>query len=219
MAEEGLFARARGATRTRQLEIFGAFLMALATIGAAWASYESSRWGAVQTANFNGSNAARVESARASAAGGQQVQIDVAMFFQAADAFAAGDEELFQFYVDRARDEFKPALEAWIASEPLTNPDAALTPFRLPEYQIAKSAEADALGVESEAQLEVAKTANQRSDNYVLATVVFAAILFLAGMTAMFRSAQVKTALTVVASVGFAANSLWVATMPVVFSV
>lgn len=193
--------------------------MALATIGAAWASYESSRWGAVQTKQFNASNAARVESTKATTRGDQQVQVDVEMFFQLADAFAADKTELFEFYLERAREEFKPALEEWIASNPLENEDAAKSPFALSSYQIESFADADELVVEAEEANGEALTANQRSDNFVLSTVVFAAVLFLAGISSMFRWERIRTALVVLATIGFVANSLWVATMPVVLSV
>lgn len=218
-ADAGMVEKVRAGSRKQRLEVYVAALMALATIGAAWASYESSRWGSVQTKQFNASNAAQVESNTVSTAGGQKVQVDVAMFFQAVDAFAAGEMELLDFYVERARDEFKPALDAWIASEPGTNPNAALTPFALPEYQIEDFDRSEMLAEEATAATEVAASANQRSDNFVLATVVFAAVLLLAGLSSLFRWESVRIALVAVATVGFVANSLWVATMPVVLNI
>ncbi len=209
----------RESDRKRKVELFVAAAMALATIGAAWASYESSRWGTVQTASFVAANTARVDSTTASTRGGQEVQVDVMLFFQAVNAFASGDEELLEFYELRFRDEFKPAFDAWVAMNPLENPDAALTPFDLPEYQLADFEEADALVVEAEAATAVAATANQRSDNFILAAVVFAAILLFAGISSMFRAEKVRLALVVLATVGFVANSIWIATMPVVLSV
>ncbi len=206
-------------SRKRKIEVYVAFLMAFATIGAAWASYESSRWGTVQTANFVGANAARVDSTSLSTRGGQEVQVDVALFFQAANAFASGNMDLFDFYVERFRPEFRPAFDAWLAMDPLTNPNAANTPFELPEYMLDEFVESDALVVEAEAATARAATANQRSDNYILATVVFAAILLFAGISSMFRAEKVRLALVAVATIGFVANSLWVATMPVVIFV
>jgi hypothetical protein len=211
--------KVRAGSRRQRLEIYIAALMALATIGAAWASYESSRWGAVQTKNFNASNAARVESTKATTTGDQQVQIDVSTFFQLADAFFNDKTELFEFYRERARKEFQPALEEWLTSRPLKNPDAAKTPFALPSYQIGKFGEAEELVAEADEDNTAALTANQRSDNFVLSTVVFAAVLFLAGISSMFRWERVRMALVIVATVGFVTNSLWVATMPVVLQV
>lgn len=217
--EAGVVKRLRESSHKQRIEIFVATLMALATVGAAWASYESTRWKTIQTKQFNTGNATRVESTKASTRGGQQVQIDVGTFFQLADAYAMGKMELFDFYRQRARKEFKPALNEWLASRPLENPDAAKTPFALPSYRIKSFAEAEALKTEADVDIEAGKRANQRSDNFVLATVVFAAVLFLAGISAVFRWESMRLAFVGLATIGFVADAFWVATMPVVLRV
>lgn len=208
-----------GSSRVRRLEMLAAAIMAMAAIGTAWVSYESSRWGTVQTANFNMSNSSRVASTKASSAAGQLAQVDIALFTQAVNAFAAGNEELFQFYVDRAREEFKPALDAWLAADPANNPEAPLTPFELPEYRSAQAEAAEELELAAEENTAVAAQANQRSDNYILAAVVFAAILFLGGIGARLKSDWIRNALLIVTTVGFVANSIWVATFPVILKI
>ena len=190
--------------------------MALATIGTAWVSYESSRWGSVQSASFNDENTLRLESTKASTTAGQLAQVDVALFTEAVNAFASNKPLLVEFYVERAREEFRPALEAWLASDPANNPDAPLTPFDTPEYGSALADEARILEQQARARTLVAAEANQRSDNYVLSAVVFAAILFFAGVSSRFRTERVQSALLGVATVGFVVNSIWVATFPVV---
>ena len=78
--------------------------------------------------------AARVESTRASDLANAQAQIDVAVFTQWVDAYASGKKLLRDFYFERFRREFKPAVVAWIATRPLKNPNAPLTPFAMPQY-------------------------------------------------------------------------------------
>lgn len=216
--DAGIVEKIRAGSRRQRLELFVAFLMALAVIGAAWAGYQSSRWSTVQNAQFNASNVARVEANTLSNRGGQEVQVDVGLFFQAVNAFAAGDMELFDFYAERARSDFKPALDAWLASKPATNPDAALTPFALPEYQIEEIERSKELTEEATAAIARAASANQRSDNYVLATVVYAAVLAIAGVSSLFRWESVRIGLVAVATIAFAAITVWVATMPVTFT-
>ena len=206
-------------SRKRKVELFTAALMALATIGTAWVSYESSRWGSVQTANFNQGNAARVDSTKASSAAGQLAQVDIALFTEAINAFARDNTDLFEFYVDRARDEFKPALAAWLATDPANNPDAPLSPFELPEYGSALASQAAELEAAAAENTRLAAQANQRSDNFVLAAVIFAAILFFAAISSRFQSERIRYTLLSIATIGFAANSLWVATMPVVLRI
>jgi hypothetical protein len=206
-------------SRKRRVETLTVLLMALATVGTAWVSYEASRWGTVQTANFNASNAARVESSRASTTGGQLIQIDVALFVEAIDAFATDQTELVDFYSQRARPEFKPALDAWLALDPANNPDAPQSPFDMPEYQSALADEAALLVVDAEAATVAAATANQRGDNYILAAVIFASILFFAGISSTFKNPRYHYVVLSIATVGFVTNSIWVANFPVVLRV
>ena len=60
-----------------------------------------------------------------------QTQVDVATFIAWADAERRGEEKVAAFYVDRFRDEFRPAYDAWIATDPFTNPAAPPTPFAM----------------------------------------------------------------------------------------
>jgi hypothetical protein len=102
------------------------------------------------------------------------VQIDVAHFTQWVDAFATGETELADFYRRRFRDEFEPAFEAWVATRPRQNPSAPLSPFAMPQYQLADTKEAERLENEATAASHVVRNNIQRADNYVLAVVLFA---------------------------------------------
>ena len=53
--------------------------------------------------------------------------------------------ELADFYFKRFRAEFRPAVDAWVATRPLKNPNAPLTPFAMPQYKLAARAEAERL--------------------------------------------------------------------------
>ena len=70
----------------------------------------------------------------------RDAEIDVEIFIQWIDAYAQGKMRLAAFYLTRFRDEFKPAFAAWIATKPLQNEAAPLSPFALPEYRLAATA-------------------------------------------------------------------------------
>ena len=203
----------------RRVEIVAAFLLAIATVATAWSGYQSARWSGVQANSYSSSNAARVESTRASTRAGQQTQVDIALFTQWIDAFASDQTELADFYRDRFRAEFVPAFEAWIATEPRTNPDAPKSPFELPEYALAEQEKADRLAAEAEDFGRRAREANQRSDNYVLAVVLFASVLFFAGISTKFVSRRVKIGLIGLGVVVFVATAIWIGTFPVSFGI
>src|SRR5262245_40916727 len=205
--------------RTDRLEIASAVLLALATVATAWSGYQASRWNGEQAKAFSKANAARIEATSASDLANAQTQIDVATFTQWVDAYAQKQTELADFYRDRFRPEFKPSVEAWIATRPLKTPDAPLTPFAMPEYQLAARAKASELQATAEAWSAKARTDVQRATNYVLGVVLFAAALFFAGMSAKLRTRRIRLVLFLFGLAVFVGTVAWLATFPVSVSI
>ena len=203
----------------RQLDLLATVLLAVAAVATAWSSYQSARWNGVQAVNFSKANSARVESTRASTEAGQQTQVDVLLFTQWVNAYAHDDQRLTDFYFARFRDEFKPAVQAWVKTKPLKNPEAPPSPFAMPEYRLAKSVEAKGLVADADRDAAAARQANQRSDNYVLAVVLFAASLFFAGISTKLTVPAQRGALLALGYVLFLGTLAWVATFPVTISV
>jgi hypothetical protein len=201
------------------VELVAAVLFALATVATAWSGYQASRWNGEQAKTFSRANAARVESTRASDLANAQTQIDVATFIQWVDAYARDDTELADFYFERFRPEFEPAMNAWVASRPLRNPDAARTPFALPEYKLAARKESEELEAEAETLSAQARANVQRATNYVLAVVLFATALFFAGMGARFRTRRLRIVLVAFGVTVLVGTVAWLATFPVSISV
>jgi hypothetical protein len=148
-----------------------------------------------------------------------QTQIDVATFTQWVDAYAQEQTELADFYFARFRPEFKPAIDAWVATRPLRNPDPPLTPFAMPEYQLAARKEAAELAAQAETLSAAARENVQRATNYVLAVVLFATALFFGGMAARFRTGRLRLALLSFGVVILLGTVAWIATFPVSISV
>jgi hypothetical protein len=205
----------RQARLNRILEIISAILLSLATVGSAWCAYQSARWNGVQAISFSAANGARTESVRMSNEALQLTSIDVGMFTQLAAAYSEENEFLFSFIMDRFRPEMKPAVEAWIATEPLKNPQAPSSPFAMAEYTSAAQDEADRLLGVAEQRLEEAQAANQTSDNYVLLTVMFASVLFFGGISTKFDMFKIRAALIAFAFLIFAAGIVILATYPI----
>jgi hypothetical protein len=201
------------------LDLLSTVLLAVAAVATAWSSYQSAHWSGVHTIDFSSANAARIESTRASGVANGQTQVDVLTFTQWANAYSRGNQRLTDFYFDRFRDEFKPVVEAWIATRPLRNPDAPETPFAMPEYRLAKNAEAERLLAEAERSAASEGEANQRSDNYVLAVVLFAAALFFAGISTKLPAARGRVLILGLGYVMFLGTFAWIVTFPVTIQV
>ena len=128
--------------RHRRVEVLATILLAVAAVATAWSSYQASRWNGEQAKATGKTNKLRIEAARAQGLSEAQKQADLATFTQWVDAYLLGRTELRDFYFKRFRKEFKPAVVAWIATRPLKNPEAPLSPFVMPQYRLA--AEEDA---------------------------------------------------------------------------
>ena len=141
-------------------------LLALAAVVTAWCSYQATRWNGEQAKAFSRANAARIESTRASSRADAETQVDVATFTQWVNAYAQDETELADFYYKRFRPEFEPAVEAWVATRPLRNQDAPLTPFAMPEYQVAARAEAAQATAMMERLLRIASPLGLYAEEY-----------------------------------------------------
>jgi hypothetical protein len=141
------------------------------------------------------------------------------MFLTWAEAYSEENEQLDRFLYDRFRPPMKEAVEAWVATRPLRNADAPPSPFAMSEYRLPEEDEAAALERRATAAVETAKESNQRSDNYVLAVVLFASSLFFAGISTKFTGAWVKVAVLCLGAIVFLATAAWVATFPVTVSI
>ena len=158
-------------------------LLSVAAVATAWSSYQSARWNGEQAKTASRVNATRVEAARAQGLAEAQTEVDVATFIQWVDATAHDDLELKDFYEERFRDEFKPAFEAWLATDPLVTAGAPPTPFAMPEYKLEADEQAKELDAQAEVLAAQVRRNIQRSTNYVLGVVLFAVSLFFAGIS------------------------------------
>lgn len=196
-------------------EVLATILLAIATLSTAWSGYQAGRWGGVQSVKFSQAGALRTESTRASTAAGQVIQIDISIFSNWINAFVTDNQELADFYQERFRDEFLPAFEAWIATDPKNNPEAPKSPFSMPEYQVSYQLEAEQLEQEAVKTFEEGTVANQTGDNYIFNTVILASVLFLAGITSRIQSVPLRMAVVVLALVILAFGLYNIVTLPI----
>ncbi len=145
--------------------------------------------------------------------------MDVATFMSWADAYAQDQQRLAAFYLRRVRAEFRRVLDAWIATRPLQNPEAPLTPFAMPQYKLATREQSEQVQAEAELWTTRARTNVQRSTNYVLAVVLFAAVLFFAGMGTRLPTLRLRRLLLGMGLVLFVGTVIWIATFPISVSV
>jgi hypothetical protein len=197
-----------------RLELWSALLMAAATVATAYSAYQSTRWSGEQSTQFTQAGATRTESAKANTAAAAQITIDASLFTEVAVAYSQGNRRGQELVEGFFRKEFRPSYEEWIAMKPLKNPDAPATPFSLNSYKLAKQEESDRLETEAASHFEAGRDANQNGDNYVLATIFFAAVLFFAGVATKFTSDRVVTMTLGIGTVVFLSGLTRLVTLP-----
>ncbi|MEA2022877.1 MAG: hypothetical protein U9N79_01155 [Actinomycetota bacterium] len=215
-----------------KLESIASIVLAIAVVLTAWAAFQAGKWGGEQSIQFSVAGASRTESTRADTRGGQLAQIDVAMYIDFVTAFVDDvgsrriprydgstftptEGTLSGFLYERFREEFRPAMDAWLATDPVGNPDAPATPFDMTEYQVAEFAEAQRLvEIADEAAVD-ARTANQNGDNYVLTAVLFATVLFFSGIASKLESRWNRHFVNVVGFIGVVAGAIILMKLPV----
>jgi hypothetical protein len=201
-----------------RFEITATVLLTLATVATAWSGYQATRWGAETTEATAAANAARFAATRASDLANAQTEIDVATFMQWVDAYALNETMLADFYYARFREEFEPAVKAWVATKPLQNPDAPLTPFAMPEYKLAAREEAERQDAITTERSDDLRRNIERQSNYVFAVVLFATALFFAGTSTRVSARSLRLAILGVGLVLFVGTIGWIATFPVSLS-
>ena len=196
-------------------ELLVTVLLVVAALATSWSSYQATRWNGEQAVAAGRTNAIRIEAARADGTARTQTQVDVATFIAWADADLRGETKVADFYVDRFREEFRPAYEAWIAQRPLTNADASSSPFVMDEYQVAAKNRAAELDAAAEASAAEVRINLQRSSNYVLTVVLYAIVLFFAGMSTRLGNRRLRWVTTIAGTVVLLGALAWLATFPV----
>ena len=196
-------------------EILVTVLLVMAALGTSWSSYQATRWNGEQAAAAGRTSAIRIEAARAQGLAQAETQVDVATFIAWIDADQSGNSTVADFYEQRFRDEFRPAYDAWLATEPLTNPAAPPTPFAMDAYQLASRNEAERLDTAAEASAAEVRLDIQRASNYVLTVVLYAVVLFFAGMSTKLRSRRLRAITVAAGCVVLLFTLAWIATFPV----
>lgn len=145
---------------------------------------------------------------------GQYSTADVILFTEYIDAINSGDQDLADFYFQRLRAEFKPAVQAWLDTDPFANPDAPPHPFIMQEYRRSSSEMAESFRNESVGKLQEALQANTNSDNFVLAVVIYSSVLFVLGILNKITTIRLRLMLFFVALVMFGIATISMLSLP-----
>jgi hypothetical protein len=173
--------------RDRIITIIEAILLAVVAVLAAWSGYASSKWSTESSLTLARASAARSEANRALLTAQDTKNFDSSTFSAWFTAYVAGNETAMHVAAKRFRPEFKVAFDAWLATNPATNPNAPPGPTYMPEYKQPELDKAEALDEQATELYAEGAKAGGTADDYVRTTVFLATVLFLVGISGHFR--------------------------------
>jgi hypothetical protein len=189
-----------GSRYDRVASIVEALLLAMVAVLAAWSGYSSAKWSTESRLDLAAASSARNEASRADLDANTVKNFDASTFNAWFSAYVAGNRSAMAIAERRFRPEFKVAFDAWIATEPATNPHAPPGPTYMREYKQPELAKATRLDAQADRLFSDGSQAGGYDDDYVRTTVYLATVLFLIGISGHFRFRGARIGLIVVGS-------------------
>jgi hypothetical protein len=181
-----------GGQNDRWLSIVEALLLSLVAVLAAYSGYAAAKWSTESSVTLAKASAERTKASRAALEGIVTRTLDSASFNAWFTAFTAGNANAQRLAVRRMRPGYRPAFNAWLATDPAHNPGAPAGPAYMRQYVIPQEAAAKAHDARADAAFAKGAEAGSTADKYIRDTVFLATVLFLVGISGHFtvRSAR-----------------------------
>lgn len=177
------------------LEILEAILLAVVTIATAWSGYQAARWDGRNALYYGEASKYRALATQVSTAGGQQKILDIVTFNTWILAETEHKTKLAALYVRRFSPQYRVAFDAWLKTDPQTNPKAPAGPSFMPQYRNALLEKSNATNNLASEVFQQGTDARETGDKYVRTTVFLASILFLIALSQRFKVRGVRHAL------------------------
>jgi hypothetical protein len=187
--------------RERWLSITEAVMLSVVAVIAAWSGFSAAKWSTESSVKLAEASSTRTKANRAELEGNQIRTLDSVSFNAAFAAIVAKDSRALRLAVKRLRPGYRPAFDAWLATHPLTNPNAPPGPAYMPQYRIAQEQEGRTLEALADRHFKEGEHAGSTSDKYIRITVFLATVLFLVGISSHFPRHSGRYGLIALASV------------------
>lgn len=182
----------RDAPAERAISIAEAIVLSIVTLVAAWSGYAAAKWSTESRLEAADASAERASANRAFQQSLTLRAADVSMFNAWFAAYLAGDHNAALVAYKRFRPAYRVAFDAWLATDPFTNPNAPAGPSDMPQYTPTGEAESRAHDARARAADHESEHAGETGDDYIRTTVILASVLFLVGISTQFSIRKVR---------------------------
>jgi hypothetical protein len=204
----------RADRHSRIVQICEAVLLALVTIAAAWAGYSASRWSTASRVDLAQSTTLRNLATRDDLTAISLRNFDSSTFEAWFIAYTLNSPQKEAIAIRRFRPQFRVAFDAWMATDPLRNPNAPPGPTYMPQYRLPAHAQGNALDNQATAKFNQGDADGITADNYIRITVFLAAVLFLVGIGSSFKLFGVRYSLIAFGAVLLIVSIVLIAQQP-----
>jgi hypothetical protein len=170
----------------RLLSVAEAVILSFVAVLAAYSGYAAAKWSTEASVKLATASTARTKASRADLEALQTRTIDSVSFNAWFTAFVAGNKKAEQLAERRLRPGYRPAFNAWLATDPANNPNSPPGPAYMPQYVIPQAELASQLDAKADAAFTDGTKAGATSDKYIRDTVFLATVLFLIGISGHF---------------------------------
>ena len=172
--------------RHRAVVITEAVLLSVVAITAAWSGYASAKWGTESSLKLAKASATRTKANRADLENLSLRTLDASTFNAWFTAHIAGNKDGERIAVKRFRPQYRVAFDAWMATNPDTNPNAPPGPSYMPQYKQPLLTLSRRLDRQADAYYAEGSKNAGTADDYVRTTIFLASVLFLVGISSHF---------------------------------
>ena len=202
------------ASSSRVLMVIEAVLLAVVAVLAAYSGFAASKWATESSLSLARAATARNFASRTQLQGLETKNFDASIFNEWFSAYVVGNSAAMAVAEHHFRPNFLVAFNAWIATDPFTNPSAPKGPTYMPEYVQPELAQTDHLDREADDLYDEGATDGEDSDDYVRTTVFLASVLFLVGISGHFRLRAARIGLITVGGAILVASIVLLLTTP-----
>jgi hypothetical protein len=179
----------------RRLSIAEALLLSLVAVLAAYSGYAAAKWGTESSIQLAKASAQRVKASRLDNDAIVTRTLDSVSFNAWFSAFSVGNKKAQALARRRLRPGYRPAFNAWLATDPAHNPNSPPGPSYMPQYVIPAATASRVAEAAADEAFTKGTDAGDTADKYIRDTVFLATVLFLVGISGHFRIVQARLGL------------------------